>query len=57
MKIRIGYVLKSMLKLKSPVGILKIHRTHTRARLCTPADTRTHTPTHGLNLINHMKLE
>ena len=49
-----------MLGLKSQVGILKIHPTHTtctHAHLHTPAYTRGHPCTHGLNLINHLKLE
>ena len=61
-----------MLGLKSLVGILKIHPTHTCAHPGTPthncahpytlSHTRTHPctsphiPAHGLNLINHMKL-
>ena len=49
-----------MLGLKSQVGILKIHPTHTtctHAHPHTPAYTRGHPCTHGLNLINHLKLE
>ena len=49
-KIRIGYVLKSadVLGLKSPVGILKIHPTHTHAHSHIPTHNRAHphTPEH-----------